>query len=422
MKQEILGYLTTVDKQDDQGYIENKNNQRLTSYYEETPPNYEAYQFLLNALENKDNPNLYLELLNKSIETDASFFEPKIHKIAFYYNNGKFRIADSLRHLINAKSKLNSRQKTIMLFYESMLKGKNDKAYKAHKEEYKKAYKDMSTNMTTMTLALQYVNRPEDIGVIFNEIQMEDLILEDCSTCGFRYYLKNLADVELGNYDEVIKTLLPITNDIEANYLKRPLISAYVKAGKYSELEKYLSNYQISAPTNNIDNLFGFTGIQFINSNQPEEANKYFNKIISKKNANLNAVELAQAYYFKNDYTNALEQYKSLNEMNLNNIDYIVRIAICNYKINKSEEAKTYIDKLINLKTDFQFGAIDYGLSQYYNSIGDSDKALQFLEKAVAQGFNFTPTTFQNDPHFKDIKVSPEFINRIMNYWKNKTS
>lgn len=422
LKQEILGYLTTVDKQDNQGYIKDKDNQRLTSYYEETPPNYEAYQFLLNALENQDNDEIYIKLLNKSIETDPSFFEPKIHKIAYYYNKGEFKTVDSLRLLINDKSKLNDRQENIMLFYESIIKGKNVKAYRAHKEEYKKAYKDLSTNMSQMTLALQYVNRPEDIGAIYNEIPMEDLILEDCSTCGFRYYMKSLADVELGNYDEVIKTLLPITNTIEDNYYKRPLISAFVKAGKYEELDKYLSDYALTASTNDINYLYSFTGIQFLNSNQTEEANMYFNKIISRKSPTLNSVDLAHAYYFKTDYIKALEHYKLLYNANQNNIDYIIRLAICNYKINNSEEAKNYIDKLNTLKTDFQFGAIDYGLSQYYATIGDNNKAIQFLEKAVAQGFNFTPSTFQNDPHFRTIKDSPEFINRIMNYWKNKTS
>ncbi|WP_323788491.1 adenylate/guanylate cyclase domain-containing protein [Psychroserpens sp.] len=422
LKQEILGYLTTVDKQDNQGYIKDKDNQRLTSYYEETPPNYEAYQFLLNALENQDNDEIYIKLLNKSIETDPSFFEPKIHKIAYYYNKGEFKTVDSLRLLINDKSKLNDRQENIMLFYESIIKGKNVKAYRAHKEEYKKAYKDLSTNMSQMTLALQYVNRPEDIGAIYNEIPMEDLILEDCSTCGFRYYMKSLADVELGNYDEVIKTLLPITNTIEDNYYKRPLISAFVKAGKYEELDKYLSDYALTASTNDINYLYSFTGIQFLNSNQTEEANTYFNKIISRKSPTLNSVDLAHAYYFKTDYIKALEHYKLLYDANQNNIDYIIRLAICNYKITNSEEAKNYIDKLNTLKTDFQFGAIDYGLSQYYATIGDYNKAIQFLEKAVAQGFNFTPSTFQNDPHFRTIKDSPEFINRIMNYWKNKTS
>lgn len=422
LKQEILGYLTTVDKQDNQGYIEGRDHKRLTSYYEEKPPNYEAYQYLLNALENQDNNGVYLDLLNKSIATDASFFEPKIHKIAYFYNNGQFKIADSLRLLIDVKSNLNDRQQNIMLFYESILKGKNNKAYRAHGEEYKKAYKDLGTNMSQMTIALQYVNRPEDIGAIFDEIPMNDLILENCSNCGFRYYMKSLADVELGNHEEVIKTLLPITNTIEDNYFKRPLIIAFVKAGKYEELEKYISDYAITATTNDINYLLGFSGIQFINSNQLEEANKYFNKIISRKSTDLNSVDLAQAYYYKNDYINAQKHYKSLHNSNPNNIDYIVRLAISYSKNGNSEEAKTHIDKFSNLKTDFQFGAIDYGLAQYYASIGDNNKALELLQKAVAQGFNFTPTTFQNDPHFRSIKNSPEFTNRILDYWKNKTS
>ena len=420
LKQEILGYLSTVAKQDDLGYIQNKDSQTV-SYYEETPPNYEAFQYLLNALENSDNPKVYLELLNKSIATDSGFFEPKIHKIAFYYNNGNYKTADSLRLLIDVKSKLNDRQENIMLFYESMLKGKNDKAYKAHKQEYKKAYKDLPTNMTTMTIALQYVNRPEDIESIYNEIPMKNLNLENCSNCGFRYYLKSLADVEIGNYIEVIESLSPITNIIEDNYLKRPLISAFVKSGKYKELEKYLSNFALIASTNDIDYLMNFTGIQFINSNQTEAANSYFNKVITNKKSALDTINLAEAFYYKGDYKKAQELYKTLYENDTNNINYLVHLAISYLKNGEIEIANTHIELLDTLRGGYQFGAIDYGYAQY-NAISNNDaKAIEFLLKAVVQGYNFTPTTFQNDPHFITIKDSPEFNNRIMNYWKNKT-
>ena len=421
LKQDILGYLSTVGKQDDMGYIHKKDNQTVSSYYEETPPNYEAYQYLLNALENSDNPEAYLELLNKSIEADSGFFEPNIHKIAFYYNNGNFKIADSLREVISMNTNSNSRQRNWMLFYESILSGKNDKAYRAIKDEYSKAYKDMSTNLTTMTIALQYVNRPEDIGVVFNEIPMEDLILEGCSTCGFRYYLKSLADVELGNYTEVIETLIPITNIIEANYLKRPLIMALVKSGKNTELDKYLSDYILTAPTYDNYNLMGFTGIQFINSNQTEEANKYFNKLIENKNSAIDSVNLAKAYYFKGDHKKAQDLYKALHKYNPSDINYTVYLAISYFNNGDFEAAKAQIETLDNLRANYQFGAIDYGWAQYYVSIGAKDKAIEFLLKAIAQGYNFTPTTFQNDPHFITLKDHPEFNNRIMNYWKNKT-
>jgi tetratricopeptide (TPR) repeat protein len=407
LKQKILGYLS----------IEGND----VNYYESTPPKFEALKYNQYALDNLDNDTLHLKFLDKAIKTDPHFFEPKIHKIAYFYNKGQYKIADSLRLLIGNKSKLSVRQNNIMLFYESILKGKNDRAYAAHKEEYKKSYKDLPTNMTDMTIALQYVNRPEDIDAIYKEINMDDLILENCTRCGFRYYLKGLADVELGNYNKVIKALVPVTNIIEDNYLKRPLISAYVKSGKLLELENYLSDYALTASTESIDYLTNFIGIQLINANYTEDANTYFNKIITRKDPEPSKINLAQAYYFKGDYINAQKTYKKLHLQNPNKIEYLVHFAISNFNNGNFEAAKTLIEKLNSLRTDYQYGAVDYGWAQYYAAIGDKDKAIEFLHKSVAQGYNYTPATFQNDPHFKTIKNNPEFINRIMNYWKNKT-
>jgi len=421
LKQDILGYLRTEGNKDESGYIQNKDNETV-SYYEETPPNYEAYEYLTNAIANIDNGKLHLELLDKAIEADPNFFEPKIHKITYHYNLGNYKIADSLRSLIDINSNLSNRQKNILLVHESIIKGRNNRAYRAQRIEYDLAFKDMSTNMSTMTLALQYVNRPEDIEAIYNEIQMDDMILENCSRCGFRYYMKGLADVELGNYDKVIKTLVPITNIIEHSYLKRPLIMAYVKASKLTELEKYLTDNALTASISDIDYLNIFTGIQLVNANKTDEANKYFNKIITRNNNPASNEDLAKAYYYKGDYLNAQNIYETLYQENPDNIEYVVHLAVSYFKNGNFEAAKTQIEKLDRLREEYQFGAVDYGWAQYYNSIGDKDKALDFLLKAVVQGYNYTPTTFQNDPHFKTIKDSPEFINRIMNYWKNKTT
>jgi len=407
LKQKILGYLTIEG--DEVNYVEN------------TPPNFEALQYNQNAIDNIDNDALYLEFLDKAINTDPNFFEPNTHKIAYYYNKGQYKIADSLRLLLDSKTNLSKRQENIMLFYESILKGKNDKAFRAHRNEYGIAYKDISTNMSDMTITLQLVYRPKDIEAIYKEIDMDDMNLENCQRCGFRYYLMGLADVELGNYDKVIKTLVPVTNIIEANYLKRPLINAYVKSGKFAELETYLSDYNLTADIEDIDYLSVFTGIQLITSNYIEEANKYFNKIITRNNNPASKENLAEAYYYKGDYLNTQSIYENLYQEGSDNIEYVVHLAVSYFKNGNFEAAKTQIENLDSLRTDYQFGAVDYGWAQYYNSIGDKDKAFEFLLKAVSQGFNFTPSTFQNDPHFKTLKDSPEFKNRIMNYWKNKT-
>lgn len=420
LKQKILGYLRTEGTKDESGYIKNKDNETV-SYYEETPPKYEAYELLTSALSNEANSKSRLELLNKAIETDPSFFEPNIHIIAYHYNSGNYKIADSLTNNLLLNSNYSRRQRNWLLFYEATFNGRNDKAYRAIKFEYNLAYKDLGTNMTAMTSALQKVNRVEDIESIFNEIPMNNMDIENCEKCEFRYYLKGLADVELGKYEEVINTLVPITNLLEQIVIKRPLIMAYSKSGKLNELEKYLSGYEVTASKQVIDYLTIFTGIQLINANQAQEANKYFNKIITNENSISNNEDLAQAYYFKGDYLNAQEFYANLHKDKTDNIEYIVHLAISYFKNGNFEAAKTHIEKLDNLRTDYQFGAIDYGWAQYYATIGDKDKALEFLLKSVSQGFDFLATTFQNDPHFKTIKNSPEFNNKIMNYWKNKT-
>ena len=53
-------------------------------------------------------------------------------------------------------------------------------------------------------------------------------------------------------------------------------------------------------------------------------------------------------------------------------------------------------------------------------SKGAAQKGLEFVLKSIVQGFNFTPTTYHHDPHFKTLKNDKTFKEHL-NYWKNKT-
>lgn len=406
LKQKILGYLSIEDK--------------AYKFYEETPPRFEALKYSQSAIDNIDNDELHLEFLEKAIESDPNYFEPKLHRIAFYYNRGQYKIADSLLRRVNLTTNPTDRQQNILIVFESIMKGKNGRAYKAQLKEYQQASIDVTTNQTTMTIALQYVNRPEDIEAIFNDISMDDMLIEKCSRCVFRYYIKGLADVELGNYNQVINTLLPLTKTVDYNLLKLPVIKAYISLDKNLALEKFLSDYSITASTKDMNYLNLYTGIQFLIADKPEEAKRYFNKVLNSNQTSSNQMVIAKAYYYTGDYINAEKKYSTLHELEPDNVEYLVYLAICNYKNDKIKDAQNLIEKLKGLKTDYQFGAINYGLAQYYVTIGDNKKAFENLEKSVAQGFNYTPSTFQNDYHFITIKNTPEFKNRIMNYWKNK--
>lgn len=417
LKQKILGYLLTEDKKNESGYIEFED--RVTSYYEEKPPKYEAFKYMVNALEKYDDDENHIILLKKSIETDSSFLEPKFHLMAYYYNRGSFAKTDSLMKTVANKINLNRRQKNWVTFYQSIINGKYDKLYKAILKEYEVASLDLSTNQTTMTIVLQYVNKPEDIQSIYEDIPMEDMVLENCVRCGFRYYIKGLADVELENYETAINTIKPVTRIIEGNYLKRPLISAYVKMDRMDELNTYLSDYAISALPSDLHYLYNFTGMQLINAGRNEEAKTYFNRVISVKNKNSNIQNLSLAHYYSGDYKNAALLYASLHEEDPENIDYIVRMAVSYFKNGKGEQASELILQLESLRTDYQFGAVDYGFAQYYAMTENQQKALDYVLKSIVQGYNFTPTTFHHDPHFNQLKQHSVFKS-YLNYWKNK--
>ena len=403
LKQRILTYLSMEGKS--------------FMYYEETPPKYKALEYNLSALENYSNDSLHLYYLNKAIEADPNYFEPKIHKIAYYFNLGEFRTADSLEKSIGVNTKLSVRQQNILYLWESLIKGKNDKAYTYQKKEYEYAYLDMPTNMSTMTIALQYVNRPEDIEDIFNkEISMENIVLEKCLQCGYRYYIKGLADVELKRYNHVIDELLPITKTIEDGYLKRPIIMAYIRLGDYDTLKDHFKLWELSSKKSDILNLYMITGNELLLAGENEKAKTYFEKVISNADPETDLSDIASSYYFMKDYKKAQELYEQLNANDPKNIDYIVKLAISNYENGNTSEADRLIKSLDALRDDYQFGTIDYALAQYYAVLKDNSNTFDHLMKAVAEGKQFTPTTFQNDPHFLLVKDSKEFKN-VLNYW-----
>ena len=414
LKQKVLGYLTILDTKDDSGYIMQEN--KKVSYFEETPPKFKAYQYNLSAMNHIDNDSLHLDFLNKAIKADPNYFEPNIHLISYYFNTREFKTADSLSKKIDQNSQLNKRQRNYMFYYESLLKGKNDKAYKALKEEYDIAYLDLSTNQSLMTMALQLVNRPNDIDEIYKEINMDGINLENCSRCGYRYYLKGLADIEQKKYKQVIDELLNITKIIENGYLKKPLIMAYVRSGDYKALNEQFKLWELSMDKNELLSLYMFTGNEFLLANEKSNAKIYFDKAINDSSPKSLSVNVASAYYYNQDYKTAQVLLEKLNTINPKDIDILVELAISNYKNGNKQEAEQNIKSLEALRTEFQFGDLDYGLAQYYALINDRVNTFNYLRKAVASGKWFTPTTFQNDTHFKNYLDTQEF-KAILNYW-----
>ena len=182
---------------------ENKEQLNL----QQTPPEFEAYQLVLDAKANFSDEDVYLDFLNKAIAIDSNYFEPKLLRVGHFYNNGEFEKADSLRNAIPITSNRNERQRNLLNLYESLLLGNNAKTYNLISKEYNLAPFDIESNSSTMTIALQYVNRPEDVEAIYKEISIKEMDIENCVYCKYRIYIKALDGIELKEYNDVIKFL-----------------------------------------------------------------------------------------------------------------------------------------------------------------------------------------------------------------------
>ncbi len=402
VKQLIMGYLFLEDK-----------DQSLN--LQERPPKFSSYEALLEAKANQDQPELYLSLLNKSITEDPNFFEPQVLRVAHYYGLENYKVADSLRLQIKATDFKNKRQANLLKHYEALIKGKNDQIYATIREEYKYTPKDLMTNSGTMTVALQYVNRPQDVEAIFNQVSMHQVDLTNCYICEIRLYVNALALIELGKFQQVIDSLQPINLKLGSTVLTKSLISAYVRSDQKDQLQKLFNQREVQTNLQDLAGYYSFAGEEALLVGDAAFAKANFLKTIELSKGFENH-QVLEALVYTGDYEKSLKMTNSLLSKNPKDKSLLSLKAIALAKTNQSKQAEMVLASMQQLKNSYDYGATDYQLARYYAAMGNEDKALLLLRQSIASGSIFTSRTFQNDPYFKSLSTTPKF-KKMMIYW-----
>ncbi len=409
LKQKILGYLITEDKKG--------------TNLQETPPNYEAYQYLLQAkLVQYKNDAEHLRLLDMAIEADSNYFEPKTYKLVYYYNSNNYAASDSLLKAYKGIVKTNERQRDLFSLYEALLSGHNGNVYAYEQKEYNYAPLDMETNSSMMTVALQFANKPTAVDSIYNEIDMKNMDLPNCSYCEDRYYIKALADIELQKYGEAIALLSRFENEKDYRKLKKVLIRAHIKAGDFAVADSLISNLQLTLSEKDWIEITLFSARDLLLKDQVKRSRFFLDKIIGAISASAYSEEveyqemLVESLFLSEDFTRTQIALEKLLQMHPDLIYPSALLAICYQKEGKNEEAEKQLKNLEALRGPYQYGSVDYALAQYYAAIGDENNTIKNLIKAVAAGRWYDTTSFQNDPLLKKYISTPSFKN-IMNYW-----
>ena len=381
---------------------------------EENPPKFEAYQKRLLARDNYENKDLYIQLLNEAIAIDSTYFEPQVARVEHYYNRGDYKIADSLIKGIGQESRLSKRQKALLNFCSALMKGKNDLIHSNFEYEYNLVPKDMATNQTFMVLSLQYVNKPELVEDIFNQVSMENLDLENCLRCAFRYFTMGLAYNELGEFQRTIALLEPIVHTIQRDYLYRILAIAYAETSQDDKITDLLNKLELTGELQDAFDVRYYVGRTYLMRDQPEKAKSYLESLAGQSRAK--PEQIAEALYFAGDFGQAALAFEVVEKTPYNNLSRSAMKAVCYFKDGKEEMAKALIESFEDMRDEFDFGDIEYAYAIYYAATGQDELALRELQKSVARGKKYYPTDFQNDPNFKDYVDTPTFQS-IMTYW-----
>lgn len=402
LKQKILGYLVTEE------------NEELN--LQETPPNYKAYSKVIEAKANVAEHDKYINLLNEAIEIDPEYFEPKYLRVIFYYDRQQYAKADSLFQYIRPTSLTNLRQKNIIKMLKALLEGDNKSIYRYQKKEYNYARFDLNRNLSNLVYSLEFVNLPQEVESIYAEINYENLDIENCKYCQYRSYIQAMAYLELGEYEKIITLLQNMVDFDDTLTLKKAYLAAKIKLDELLPVKNTVTDYELVMEKEKWLDLCLFLGKTLLIEDKVTEAQYYFNLIIKKADSSIHEPLIASAFYFLEDYPKSVLIYTDLVERFPDDINYMTKLAISQHKVGEESMAQKSLSNLELLRKEYQFGALDYSYGQYYAIVGDNDRAIEYLEKSVAAGYWYTNNTFQNDPHFKDIRNEDDF-EEILSFW-----
>lgn len=404
LQQEIVGYL--VDQS------------RGSLSLEIDPPKYEAFKALLEAqaYDREGNKEKYLEYLNKSITIDSNYFEPKSLRIGYYYNYGPYETADSLIDNIRQTTGISKRQQMLINLYRAALDGDNRKVYLYNDYDYQIAPADLNTNLSHMIIALQFVNKPEDVEAIFKVENFDELGIENCRQCVDRIHIMSMAYNELGQYNKAIELLEPYLEIVDERFFLMPIFRSYININNHEKVDELLSRLRLRISSKDWLYINLFIARQYLIKGNNDKAATYLNTIIYTNITDETKFIVAEAYSELKTFKKAAPLYASIYNEDPEDVKAIVGLSKCYFRDGKIKESDALITKLNELRTPYQYGEIDYRIAQIYADRGEEDIVFEHLLMSIAAGNFYINETFKNSSSFIPYLQSEKW-NEIMTYW-----
>lgn len=182
--------------------------------------------------------------------------------------------------------------------------------------------------------------------------------------------------------------------------------------------------YKTGAEKNAI--LANKTGIAYHQLLDLKNAKKYYQKAIKLNRRYAEALNnLGTVYYAEKSYKRAITQYKKSLKVAPNVASVLGNLGSAYFARKKYDEAMTYYQQALAINPDIfeQRGGqgslvqertiedrarYDYYMAKTYAKLGSTDRALQYVRRALEEGFK-DRDKFLQEPEFTQMQKDPEF-------------
>ena len=392
------------------GYWFNKEN--IKRY---PAPRYDAYKKYIEAqsLWSEDNARVK-SLLEESITLDPNFYEPLFLLIALQRNKRKWSYCDSLTNrLYNIKSELTNAQLDKLNFFRYELKGDYKSAYTYLKKEFDRDPEDLFMNTSLMVFANLKLNDPAECLAIAKEISIDSINLEDCKYCKTRLFNQTLAHHLLGN-DAEFNRLLTLNSSVEPDSrIKQLQTIQLVKKENLDDLHNYINQTTSNDPRKYLD-LYLVAIVDCLKQGNEAKAKQCL-EVASKRlgqldsNNNLSQELLGQYYDISREYDKSYPIYMSQEAKYPKDQFYLFRIA-CNKILSGNTKEGLALAKEVEMtKSDHDFGYTEYEMARVHALLGNTEKALDYLDQSIQNGRLFHHLHFGRDFYLRSLWNHPRF-------------
>ena len=374
-------------------------------------PNDEAYKAFLQAKNIWSSDYVQAEsLLQRSISLDSNFIDAHFYLLSLYYNEARFReMIDHIEQLRRSSSNLSDRQRNMLSYYAADAQGNLRSAFEYFYKEYSYSPRDIFNNTGMMVVAQEYINNPQLVIEVLEEIDNDSLDYNACSYCRFRLYLGIMAYLNVGKKRAARKLANHMPYDIDRILFYEALLRIHTESKDTKEIVALIQRAKSQNLNRRADLLNYLAAINFLNDGEKTLSDEFFEKFLQSQIDSIN-IESAHALYFQGAYDRSIIILEQLLKENPEDPRLLSRMVMSQAMADMTQAGET-MTKLEHLKPE-----VDFGKTTYYQAVGalhmgDVTKSIQLLEKSVAEGIKFNYHRFNNDPDLITIRNNRNYQN-----------